>query len=331
VARHTLRGDYKDIIGDSPQMFEVLKQIERFVATSTRVLISGETGTGKGMVARALHKNSDRSGEMVSVNCAALQETLLESELFGHEKGAFTSAEARRIGRFERAHNGTLFLDEIAEMPLSMQSKLLHAVEESEIERLGGEKPIPVDVRIVTATNKDLEQAVRDGRFREDLYYRLNVASISLPTLTKRREDIEALVLHFLGKHLRVDASEIPQIAPRTLVLLKSYPWPGNVRELENVIENASHLVNGRMFLPEHLPEKFQTYPNRPVNVPENDRSVMVSLDMALEEVEETFIRKMLASLDGNRSQAAKKLGIGRSTLQRKLKKYEIYFADVDS
>lgn len=337
MTRNTLHGDYRDIIGNSPQMFEVLQQIGRFAATSMRILISGKTGTGKGMVARALHKNSNRSGEMVSLNCAAIPETLLESELFGHEKGAFTGAEAWRIGRFEQAHNGTLFLDEIAEMPLSMQSKLLHAVEESEIERVGGEKPIPVDVRIVAATNKDLEQAIRDGRFREDLYYRLNVASISLPTLTARREDIEALVLHFLEKHLRADASEIPQVAPSTLVLLKSYPWPGNVRELENIIESASHLVNGQMLLPEHLPEAFRTYPNRRVHIserpstPDNDRSVTVPLDMTLEEVEETFIRKVLVSLDGNRSQAAKMLGISRSTLQRKLKKYEIYLGDVGS
>ena len=200
-----------------------------------------------------------------------------------------------------------------------------------QIERLGGEKPIPVDVRIVTATNKDLEQAVRDGRFREDLYYRLNVASISVPPLRARREDMEALVLHFLEKHLRVDASEIPQVAPRTLVLLKSYPWPGNVRELENVIESVSHFVKGQMLLPEHLPGKLQTCQNRPMNVPENDRSLTVSLDMTLGEVQETFIRKMLASLDGNRSQAAKNLGIGRSTLQRKLKKYKIYLGDVGS
>lgn len=331
MTRHTLHGDYREIIGDSPQIFEVLQQIEYFAATSMRILISGETGTGKGMVARALHKNSNRSGEMVSLNCAAIQETLLESELFGHEKGAFTSAEARHIGRFERAHNGTLFLDEIGEMPLSMQAKLLHAVEESEIERLGGEKPIPIDVRIVTATNKDLAEAVRDGRFREDLYYRLNVASIPLPTLAARREDIEALVLHFLVKHLRPDASEIPQIAPTALVLLKSCLWPGNVRELENVIERASHLVKGQTLLLEHLPREFQTYQNRFVNVPEKDRSVTVPLDMTLEEVEETFIRKVLASLEGNRSQTAKNLGIGRSTLQRKLKKYNICLGEVDS
>ncbi len=199
-----------------------------------------------------------------------------------------------------------------------------------QIERLGGEKPIPVDVRIVTATNKDLEQAVRDGRFREDLYYRLNVASISVPPLRARREDMEALVLHFLEKHLRVDASEIPQVAPRTLVLLKGYPWPGNVRELENVIESVSHFVKGQMLLPEHLPDYLLHISEKP-STPENDRDVMVSLDMTLGEVQETFIRKVLASLDGNRSQAAKKLGIGRSTLQRKLKKYEIYLGDVDS
>ena len=337
MTRHTLHGDYSEIIGDSPQIFEVLQQIEHFAATSTRVLISGETGTGKGMVARALHKNSNRSGEMISVNCAGIQETLLESELFGYEKGAFTGADTRHISRFERADNGTLFLDEIGEMPLSMQSKLLHAVEESEIERVGGEKPISVDVRIVTATNKDLEQAVKDGRFRADLYYRLNVAGISLPTLTARGEDLEALVLHFLGKHLRSEASEVPQIALSALVLLKSYLWPGNVRELENVIETASRFVNGRMLLPEHLPEKFRPYHNHPLPIsegpatPENAQSVTVSLDMTLEEVEETFIRKVLASLEGNRTQAAKMLGIGRSTLQRKLKKYDIYFGDVDA
>ena len=331
MTRNTLHGDYSEIIGDSPQIFEVLKQIEHLAVTPMRVLILGETGTGKGVVAHALHKNSGRSGAMVSVNCAGIPEALLESELFGHEKGAFTSAETRRIGRFERAHKGTLFLDEIGEMSLSMQSKLLHAVEESEIERVGGETPIPVDVRILTATNKDLAAAVKDGRFREDLYHRLNVAAISLPTLAERQKDIEALVAHFIKKHCQSYKSEIPSMAPSTWVLLKSYPWPGNVRELENVIERASHFAKGERFLPEHLPEKFQTYQNRPVNVLEKDRSVTVPLDMTLEEVEETFIRKVLASLHGNRTQAARILGMGRSTLQRKLKKYNICLDDVGS
>lgn len=327
MARNKLRGDYNEIIGASPQIFEVLQQIENFAATPIRILISGETGTGKGVVARALHKNSSRSGEMVSLNCAAIPESLLESELFGHEKGAFTSAEARHIGRFERAHNGTLFLDEIGEMPLSLQPKLLHAIEEKEIERVGGEKPIPVDARIVAATNKDLAGAVRDGRFRADFYYRLNVATISLPTLAARRGDIEALILHFLEKHLRPDASEILQVAPSTLVLLKSYPWPGNVRELENVIERASHLVKGQTLLPEHLPEKFRPYHNHrlpiseKLSTPENDQSITVPLNTTLEEMEKTFIYKTLTSLEGNRTKAAKMLGIGRSTLQRKLKK----------
>jgi len=269
MARNTLRGNYSEIIGDSPQMCEVLQQIERFAATPIGVLISGETGTGKGVIARALHKNSGRSGDLVSVNCAAIPETLLESDLFGHEKGAFTSAETRHIGKFERAHNGTLFLDEILEMPLWLQPKLLHAIEANEIERVGGEKSIPVDVRIVTATNRDILQTVKDGLFREDLYHRLNGASISLPTLAERQADIEALVAHFLKKHCGSYESEVPEVAPSTWALLKSYPWPGNVRELENVIQRASYLASGQTLLLEHLPEELRTYQNRFVDIPE--------------------------------------------------------------
>ena len=330
MTRNTLRGDYSEIIGDSPQMLEVLRQIEHFAATSGRVLISGETGTGKGVVARALHKNSGRTGEIVSVNCAAIPETLLESELFGHEKGAFTGADTRHIGKFERAHNGTLFLDEISEMPLSLQPKLLHAIEANEIERVGGEKSIPVDVRIVTATNRDIVQAVRDGLFREDLYYRLNVASISLPPLVERQEDIEALVAHFLKKHRGSYESEVPQIAPSTWILLKSYPWPGNVRELENAIERASYLARGQTLLLEHLPEELRTYQNRPVNIPErssipeNGQSVDLPLGTPLKGVEEMFVRQTLARLDGNQTETAAVLGISLRTLQRKLKKYDI-------
>ena len=330
MTRDTLRGDYRDIIGESRQIFEVLQQIEHFAATSLKVLISGETGTGKELIARALHKNSGRSGAMISINCAAVPENLWESELFGHEKGAFTSAEARHTGRFERADEGTLFLDEIGEMPLSMQPKLLRAIEGNQIERLGGEKSIPVDVRIVAATNRDLAQAVRDGTFRSDLYYRLNVATIALPPLSERRGDIEMLVAHFLKKHRGVSKLEVLQVAASTLTFLKAYPWPGNVRELENVIERGAALAKDGVLLPRHLRKNIRTYRKQPVDIsedisiPESEEIVGVPLGATLEEMEQTFIRKTLAWLDGNRTEAAKVLKIGRRTLQRKLKKYNI-------
>lgn len=330
IARDELRGDYREIIGKSPQIFEVLQQIENIADTPLRVLISGETGTGKGVVARALHKNSGRSGEMVSVNCAAIPENLLESELFGHERGAFTSADARHIGKFERAHRGTLFLDEIAEMPLSMQPKLLRAIEDGEIERVGGKKPITVDVRIVAATNRYLAQSVKDKTFREDLYYRLKVTAISLPTLSERREDIDLLVAHFLEKHCRLGESEIPQVAPSARALLRGYSWPGNVRELENAIERASCLTKDGILLPEHLPEEIQMYQYQPVNiarnqsVPENEQAVNIPLGITLEAMEETVICETLAWLKGNRTKTAKILGIGIRTLQRKIKKYGV-------
>ena len=313
-----------------PQIFEVLQQIEHFAATSMKILISGETGTGKELVARALHKNSGRSGEMVSVNCAAMPENLLESELFGHEKGAFTSAETRRIGKFERAHKGTLFLDEIGEMPLSMQPKLLRAIEDNQIERIGGEKPILVDVRIVVATNRDLAKAVRDGTFRKDPYYRLNVVPISLPLLSERREDIEMLVVHFLEKHREVSKPEVLQVAACTLALLKAYPWLGNVRELENVIERGASLAKDGILLPRHLLKDIRTYQKQHTDVsedistPENEQSVSVPLGATLGEMEEMFVRKTLAWLDGNRTETAKMLGIGRRTLQRMLKRYSV-------
>ncbi len=330
MSRNTLRGDYSEIIGNSPQIFEVLQQIEHFAATSMRILIFGETGTGKELVARALHKNSSRSGEMVSINCAAISENLWESELFGHEKGAFTSAEARRIGNFERAHKGTLFLDEIGEIPLSLQPKLLRAIEDNKIERIGGERSIPVDVRIVTATNRDLAQAVRDRTFREDLYYRLDVASISLPLLSERREDIEMLVAHFLEKHHEIVKSKVLRVAARTLSLLKAYPWPGNVRELKNAIERGASLARDGVLLPMHLRKDIRIYQKRHTGVsecistPENEQIVGVPLGATLEDMEEAFVRETLAWLDGNRTEAAKVLGIGRRTLQRKLKRYNI-------
>ncbi|MDE0465666.1 MAG: sigma-54 dependent transcriptional regulator [Candidatus Poribacteria bacterium] len=327
-ARSSLSGDYREIIGESPQIFEVLQHIENFAATPLRILIFGKTGTGKDLVARALHKNSGRSGKMVPVNCAAVPADLLESELFGHERGAFTSAHTRRIGRFERADKGTLFLDEIGEMPLAMQPKLLRAIEDSEIERVGGEKPIAVDVRIVAATNRDLAQAVKDGLFREDLYYRLNVASISLPTLAERREDIEDLVTHFLKKHRLSCDSEIPQIVPGTLALLESYAWPGNVRELASAVQRACYAAKEGVLLPEHLPEEIQMGQKRPVSslkkllTSENEQEMSFPFGLTLEAMEGSFIRATLAGLNGSRKKASEILGVSIRTLQRKLKKH---------
>ena len=329
-ARDTLRGDYKEIIGESQQIFKVLQQIDKLAATPLRVLISGKTGTGKEMVARALHKNSGRSGKMVSVNCASIPENLLESDLFGDERGAFTSANTRRIGKFQRAHNGTLFLDEIGEMPLTMPPKLLRAIEDGEIERVGGEKPIAVDVRIMAATNRDLAQAVKDKTFREDLYYRLNIASISLPMLSERQEDIEDLVVHFLEKHRMPGDSRCSSIAPSTLALLTSYPWPGNVRELENAVQVASCLVKGAVLLPKHLPEGIRMYQRRPVSIfeeivtPEDEQRVSIPFGTTFEAMEGTFIRSTLAWLDGNRTKTSQVLDIGIRTLQRRLKKYGV-------
>lgn len=326
MRKDKLCGDYREIIDDSPQIFEVLQRIESLAATSLRVLVSGETGTGKELIARALHKNSGRSGELVSVNCAGIPESLLESELFGHEKGAFTSAEAPHIGRFERANKGTLLLDEVGEMPLSMQPKLLRAIEGNQIERVGGERPIAVDVRIIAATNRNLAQAVKDGTFRGDLYYRLNVASISLPPLSERRADIEMLVEHFLEKHCGLGKSEVRQVSASTLNLLKAYSWPGNVRELENVIESMSYLVKDEILLPRHLPEEIRIYQRQPMNVSagESTQSLNIPLGTALKATEEKLIRATLAWLDGNRTKTARVLKIGIRTLQRKLKKYGV-------
>lgn len=255
----------------------------------------------------------------------------MESELFGHERGAFTGANRRHIGKFERAHNGTMFLDEITEMPLSMQPKLLRAIEAGEIERIGGKKPITVDVRIVAATNRDIDQAVKDGMFREDLYYRLNVASISLPTLPERKEDICGLVSHFLEKHRQFSSPPVLRISPDTRTLLETYPWPGNVQELENAIESASYLIKEGILLPKHLPKKIQTYQKQSMNISEeiaiseNKQSVRLPLGTTLKAMEEAFIRETLAWFDGNRTKTARALGIGIRTLQRKLKEHNIF------
>ena len=331
LARDTLRGNYESIVGRSPQTLTVLQQIDKIANTAAKVLICGETGTGKELVARALHRNSDRSeNEMVSLNCAAIPDMLLESELFGHEKGAFTDAKVRRIGKFERAHNGTLFLDEIGDMPLSVQAKLLRAVEAGEIERLGGTKPIPVDVRIVAATHCNLERAVANGTFRKDLYYRLNAVSISLPPLRERRDDISVLVEYFVEKHCNTYEQPMRKIVPETLARLQNYPWPGNVRELENALIHAVILADGEAILPVHLPEEILAFQQKPYvngskenHTPEYRQTAHIPLGTSLKVMEEAFIRATLAWQNGNRTKTAKILGISLRTLQNRLKDYE--------
>lgn len=330
-AENTLKGNYKSIIGRSPQIIEVLKQIDRIANTIARVLICGETGTGKELIARALHQNSDRSrNRMVSVNCAAIPDLLLESQLFGHEKGAFTDAKTLHIGKFERAHNGTLFLDEIGDMPLPLQAKLLRAVETSEIERLGGTKPIPIDVRLVAATHCNLAELVKNGTFRKDLYYRLNGISISLPPLRERQEDIRALAKYFVQKHCDTYAQPMREIVPETLARLQNYPWPGNVRELENALIHAVILSDGEAILPGHLPEEILAFgqPRRnipeDVYTPENQQDTLLPLGASLKAVEEAFILDTLAWQNGNRTKTAKILGISIRTLQNRLKDYKI-------
>ena len=331
LSRSELQGNYAGIIGRSPRVIEILRQIDKVANTAAKVLICGETGTGKELIAQALHQNSDRSAnEMISLNCAAIPGPLLESELFGHERGAFTGARTQHIGKFERAHNNTLFLDEIGDMPLSLQVKLLRAVETGKIERLGGTKPIPVDIRIVAATHCNLTHAVENGIFRKDLYYRLNAVSIAIPPLRERQEDIQVLAEHFIEKHGRSYARSVRKLLPETLTCLRNYPWPGNVRELENVLIHALLFAEGNGILPTDLPEEIIAFQKPRVNVPEevhvseNQHAVTVPLGASLKTVEEAFIRDTLAWQGGNRTKTAEILGISIRTLQNRLKDYEI-------
>ena len=329
-SRSTLRGNYADIIGRSARIIEILKQIDKVANTTAKVLIRGETGTGKELIARALHENSDRSANrMVSVNCAAIPEPLLESELFGHEKGAFTNAQTRHIGKFERANNSTLFLDEIGDMPLYLQVKLLRAVESGEIERLGGTHPVPVDVRVIAATHCNIEQAVANGTFRQDLYYRLNVISIALPPLRERPEDIRLLAKHFVEKHSTTYARWGAKILPETFTYLQNYPWPGNVRELENALIHAILFSHGEHILPMHLSKEILAFQKSLTDVSQENhesqdrQAVTIPLGTTIRTAEETVILDTLMWQDGNRARTAKILGISLRTLQSRLKDYK--------
>jgi two-component system nitrogen regulation response regulator GlnG len=331
--------EFGALIGRHPRMQEVYKTIGRIAASDVTVLLRGESGTGKELVARAIHHYSRRAGRpFVAVSAAAIPGTLLESELFGHERGAFTDARERKLGKLELAHGGTLFLDEIGDMPSDLQTKLLRALQERTIERVGGTESIRVDVRVLAATNRDLEAMMREGRFREDLFYRLNVVAVNLPPLRERRRDIPLLVEHFLSKH----ATELGQrgVAPEALDRLVGHDWPGNVRELENVVQRAMVMGTSGVILPEHLPIG-------PVSA-----AASVAVDATLEEiierkllecvrglrehasanlydlmiglVEKPLLRAVLRETSGNQVRAAQILGINRNTLRKKLTEHAI-------
>ena len=310
-----------EILGRSPAITSMLSMIRTVAPTEATVLITGESGTGKELVARALHAQSLRKDEpLVTVNCAALAETLLESELFGHEKGAFTGADKRREGRFKQADRGTLFLDEIGEMPIGVQAKLLCALQQGEIQRVGSDKSEHVDVRVIAATNRDLRKEVEERRFREDLYFRLNVISLEVPPLRQRKEDIPLLAAHFLSHYAERNHKNVKGFSAQCMDMLLHYDWPGNVRELQNAVERAVILCTG----------EYVTGPELPVNIAKLAAEAMpksseVSSSLAglpLEEVERRAIEETLRETGDNKSAAARKLGITRATLHKKLRKY---------
>ena len=327
------------IIGDSPALTDVFKVLEKVAPTDSTVLVTGESGTGKELLVRALHQNSDRhKNAFVPINCGAIPKELLESELFGHEKGAFTHAIRSRPGRFELADGGTIFLDEIGEMDLSLQVKILRALQEKEIERVGGTSIKKVDVRVVAATNRDLETEVQAGRFREDLFYRLNVIPLCLPPLRERGNDVLLLAEHFLKSHCCSKDRKLLTVSEKAKEMFLTYSWPGNVRELENFMERLSILCDGDEVLPEDLPEKIfndigekpltkveEVQPMRPVGFDWPTLKDMGDKDLKLkdflEAIEGRLLAEALEKADGVKNKAAELVGIKRTTLIEKLKK----------
>ena len=332
--------DFKGIIGNSPPMQKVYEMIGKIADTDSTVLITGESGTGKELVAKTIHYNNPYSqGPFVPLNCAAIPKDLLESELFGHEKGAFTGALNTRIGRFELAHNGTLFLDEIVELALSLQGKLLRVLQEKEFERVGGVKTIKTNVRIIAATNKDIEKAVTEGVFREDLFYRLNVIPLHVPPIRRRREDMPLLIDHFVHEFAKRRKRKPLRFSHEAMECLLKYRWPGNVRELINLIERLTILVSGDTVMVPDLPEKFhkvtapkmddifETFKSsdhggQRIDIPENG----IDLNTIMENIEKNLILKSLEKTGGVKNKAAKLLGLNRTTLIEKMKKKEIEF-----
>ena len=326
--REYIRESPSGLLGRSPRMRELIEMVNTVAPTEATVLITGESGTGKERVARAIQEASARRGKaFVTVNCAALNESLLESELFGHEKGAFTGADKRREGRFSQADGGTLFLDEIGELPLLLQAKLLRALQQGEVQRVGSDTPIIVDVRVIAATNRNLREEVSEGRFREDLYYRLNVIGVEVPSLRERREDIPVLATAFLERFALANRKEIKGFTPQAMDALLKYSWPGNVRELENAVERAAILCLGEYISERELPMAVSSAPKN------NDAPTLAELQgaageepisMTLDEMERAAILRTLQDTGDNKSEAARRLGITRATLHNKLRRYDM-------
>jgi len=314
------RFDFGNIIGKSTAMHKLLETVAQVAPTEATVLITGESGTGKEVIANAIHQNSPRCERpMIKVNCAALPETLLESELFGHEKGAYTGATARTRGRFQLAHQSTILLDEISEMTPATQAKILRTLQEREIEPLGSGSTIKIDTRVIASTNKSIEKEIREGRFREDLYYRLNVVKLEIPPLRKRREDIPLLADHFLKQYVEKNRKLVKGFTPKALDIMMRYDWPGNVRELENLVERSVIMVRGDMITPGEFPAPIAGTDGETGKEASN-----LTRGRSLKDVEKEMILRTLEETGGNRTHTAKILGISRRTLQLKLKDYGI-------
>jgi len=309
---------FESIIGQSPAMLRILDTVRRLAVSDLPVLLLGESGTGKELLANAIHTNSRRAnGRFVPINCAGLSETLLEDELFGHVKGAYTGAAGDRQGRFEHADGGTMFLDEIGDMPSAMQAKLLRVLENGEITRVGSNEPIRVDVRIISATNADLADRVKDKKFREDLYFRIKGVTIAIPPLRERREDIVPLIEHFIEQAAESRGTKVRGITPEARRVLMGYPWPGNVRQLRNVLENMLVLAGGDKLTIEDIPPEIYAPPSEAAA-----REFGQLAGISIEQAEKELIRNTLKMVEGNREQAAGILGIGERTLYRKIKEY---------
>jgi len=324
-----LEEGHHGLLGESPPMQRLFELIENVAQTDAPVLIHGQSGTGKELVARAIHEESPRREKpFIKVNCAALNENLLESELFGHEKGAYTGADRTRIGRFEAAHEGTIFLDEIGDIPLSTQVKLLRVLEEKEIEQVGDHQPISVDVRIISATNKDLETMIRQGLFREDFFFRINVFPLNCPSLAERLEDIPIIVQHFIDQNAGRGGKEIYGLTPEAMEALLAYSWPGNVRELRNAIEFALVLCPGNWISKRHLPPKIvgfvKRYPTVKIASAEERPTTHYRPASASQDEKRTELIHTLRRVGGNQSEAARLLGVSRVTIWKRIKKYGI-------